>query len=1270
MKTKILLNRLGSNPDLTSRQPRVDSLSLVSRQSDLLTYLGRIAAILVLVLTLGVGNAWGYTITFKTTTGNSDGTQAKTTKTDVIDSGGDYVTSSFKATYLYYGANSSGIRFGSGNYAGTMTLPLTSTGTSIGQIKASKITFKNAKYYSSDASTLGYSISYTSGSATTGSITLTTTAKDYDVELDEARTISQIYINASAKKKRFYITAVEITAASAAPSYTVAATSNNNSYGTVSVSGTTITASPEDCYQVKSGDGGYSLISGTATISHSGTSNTISVTPTSNCSIQVIFEKQTVNTYVDEIQGYEDMEECGTHDAPSLDDKTVASSGTCAQQHWHFMGWVTAANKANPTDANIITPGTEMTANGTTYFAVWAKGTGGGGFDGEHGGTFKIYAIDDEGTKNYMTNTVSSNKISSTTTEASAQEYTLTAVTGGFTISYKESSTTYYVYHGGTNTSNISIGTTAATWNIVEGINGSWRVKSPYSTRSLIYRNTNVFAAYANSNATSTSTEYYDLEIGGGYEYSDYITTCGSTYTITLAGSPAGTVTGGTFSANAASASQGTVITLTATPKRGYGLGSWNVTDASSNPVTVTSNQFTMPSSNVTVSATFNALTPLTITLSTKSKGTFTNPDPWPIYSGETFTFPDVTPNDPTCATFVGWIQGTTFPGDGSTHDEPTGLITAGTESTAQTTDATYTAVFYETETTESDAYVKVTSAPANWANDHYLIVYEGDATHAAVAFDGKRDNGDNGNIDAASNGVEVTITNDAIAKTARLAAAEWRIAAVTGGHSIQSASGFYIGQATDANGLQNNSSTAYVNTLAYSSGFSVTGSGNAVLRYNYASDQLRFRYYKSSSYSSQQVIQLYKLGTAEVQTRTYTTNPSCTPKYRVTVASVTGGSPNADPRYNPETTEVSLTANPSAGYAFTGWTITKTTGGQNVTSTLLPGTKATTANTTFSMPAYDVTVTAAYSKKAVTELKVMDGSTVVANTTGSVSGTLNVSTDANKTLDVVITPSDAFDHSWTASVTAGGTYASISNVTDGGFRVNGLTQGDATVTVTAPNEGSAKVVTFTVHVTDILPEEIILKRDGSETPINALTIYLDQYAKINVSYSPTPTDKAFTFSSADATSVSSRAHAPTSGYETLHGLKVTSSPVNCTFTSAATSSVTKVLAVTVLALPADQFVDYIHGNATVTRAAQVSADHWSINTSITTPTLSDAAESASADCEAGHYHLIGWLPQSIAEALFAAGTPITSATEGLVAAGAEIEASGITWYAIWAKKE
>ena len=47
------------------------------------------------------------------------------------------------------------------------------------------------------------------------------------------------------------------------------------------------------------------------------------------------------------------------------------------------------------------------------------------------------------------------------------------------------------------------------------------------------------------------------------------------------------------------------MVTLTATPETGYCLSNWTVTDANNNPITVTNNQFTMPSSAVTVTATF-----------------------------------------------------------------------------------------------------------------------------------------------------------------------------------------------------------------------------------------------------------------------------------------------------------------------------------------------------------------------------------------------------------------------------------------------------------------------------------------------------------------------------------------------------------------------------------------------------------------------------------------------------------------------------------------
>lgn len=305
---------------------------------------------------------------------------------------------------------------------------------------------------------------------------------------------------------------------SASASYTVTATRNDNSYGTVSVSGTTITATPSSCYQVISGAGGYTVTSGTATVSHTGTSNTLTVTPSTNCTVQVNFEKQTVNTYVDEIQGNSDIEDCGTHDAPSLDDEDPASSGTCAQQHWHFMGWVTAANKANPTDLNIIASGTEMTANGTTYYAVWAKGTSGGGFDNSAGGTFKIYA-DVSGTKYYATGTGS--KITASTDAAEAAEYVFEKQSAG--VYYIKTGTSYITYSSSTN-----LGTSASgySWTVTAGTKGSWRLTSETSGRGFIFRSGTGFGGYSTGNVTAGGTEYYDVEIGGGYEYSDYMCTC------------------------------------------------------------------------------------------------------------------------------------------------------------------------------------------------------------------------------------------------------------------------------------------------------------------------------------------------------------------------------------------------------------------------------------------------------------------------------------------------------------------------------------------------------------------------------------------------------------------------------------------------------------------------------------------------------------------------------------------------------------------------
>lgn len=85
----------------------------------------------------------------------------------------------------------------------------------------------------------------------------------------------------------------------------------------------------------------------------------------------------------------------------------------------------------------------------------------------------------------------------------------------------------------------------------------------------------------------------------------------GDDYTITIT-QP---LSGGTIAANKTEAKAGAIVTLTATPNSGKKLEAWIVKDSEDVDVTVTNNQFTMPHSDVTITATFidkPVLTPAT----------------------------------------------------------------------------------------------------------------------------------------------------------------------------------------------------------------------------------------------------------------------------------------------------------------------------------------------------------------------------------------------------------------------------------------------------------------------------------------------------------------------------------------------------------------------------------------------------------------------------------------------------------------------------------
>ena len=134
-------------------------------------------------------------------------------------------------------------------------------------------------------------------------------------------------------------------------------------------------------------------------------------------------------------------------------------------------------------------------------------------------------------------------------------------------------------------------------------------------------------------------------------------------YTVTIDGG----ITHGTVSTSpSGSVIEGSEVTITATPEDGYALTSLSVTDALSQAVTVTENKFTMPGSNVTVTATFAKL--YAVTWSAPSNGTIT------VKYGETTlssgnTVPEGATITITTTPDDGYILSTLKYNDGSDHD-------------------------------------------------------------------------------------------------------------------------------------------------------------------------------------------------------------------------------------------------------------------------------------------------------------------------------------------------------------------------------------------------------------------------------------------------------------------------------------------------------------------------------------------------------------------------------------------------------------------------
>lgn len=128
-----------------------------------------------------------------------------------------------------------------------------------------------------------------------------------------------------------------------------------------------------------------------------------------------------------------------------------------------------------------------------------------------------------------------------------------------------------------------------------------------------------------------------------------------------------------------------------------------------------------------------------------------------------------------------------------------------------------------------------------------FLIVYEADS----LVFDGSLDT-----LDVSDNYITVAITDNMIENADALENSCFTISSTEAGYAVKSKSGYYIGKTSNSNGLNSSTTEVYDNTISFdTNGDADIVSSETRLRFNSASNQMRFRYYVNG----QKAVQLYK---------------------------------------------------------------------------------------------------------------------------------------------------------------------------------------------------------------------------------------------------------------------------------------------------------------------------------------------------------------------------------------------------------------------------
>ena len=334
------------------------------------------------------------------------------------------------------------------------------------------------------------------------------------------------------------------------------------------------------------------------------------------------------------------------------------------------------------------------------------------------------------------------------------------------------------------------------------------------------------------------------------------------------------------------SAMEGTTVSITATPDPGYMVDTYTVYKTGSPNITVTvssNGTFTMPNYAVTVSATFvQNNNYYDIALGNVSHGTINAS----VTSAKSGTTINLTATPASGYSLYSWYV---F----KTGDMNTTVNVSGNSFVMPAFNVTVMATFVQGGA--NGDYVKVLSAPTDWSGD-YILVYENSTTSAYVWT----------GVDATNCYVAKTINNNTVVNDGMVSIT---IAPMTGGYSIKvnggTNNGKYIYGTSGSNKI-NFGNSASANTLAYESSSVTITSNTSVMRYN--TGESRFRYYKSTTYTQQNPVQLYKK-TFVAQSHTIHFNPNGG-----------AGSMNDQTVNEFEPTELQANTFTREGFVFEGW--------------------------------------------------------------------------------------------------------------------------------------------------------------------------------------------------------------------------------------------------------------------------------------------------------------------------------------------------------------